>query len=37
MNQARGTRGLELVLAGGCNGQVSHLDSNQTGTGIRKV
>jgi len=36
MNQARGTRGLELVLARGCNKRVSHLDDNQTGTGIRK-
>ena len=37
MNQTRGTGGLELVLARGCNGRVSHFDDNETGTGIRKV
>jgi len=37
MNQTRGTKGLELVLARGCNGRVSHIDDSETGTGIRKV
>jgi len=37
MNQTRGIRGLELVLARGCNGRVSHFDDSETGTGIRKV
>jgi len=37
MNQTRGTRGLELVLARGCNGRVSHLDDNGAGTGVGRV
>jgi len=37
MNQTRGTKGLELVLARGCNGGVSHIGDSETGTGIRKV
>ena len=37
MNQTRGTKGLELVLARGFNARVSHIDDRETGTGIRKV
>jgi len=37
MNQTRGTKSLELVLARECNGRVSHIDDSETGTGIRKV
>jgi len=37
MNQTRGTKGLELVLASGCNGRVLHFDDSETGNGIRKV
>jgi len=37
MNQTRDTKGLELVLARGFDGRVSHIDDSETGTGIRKV
>jgi len=37
MNQTRGTKGLELVLARGINGRVSHFDDSETGKGIREV
>jgi len=37
MNQTRGTKGLELVLARGCNGRVPHIDDSETGTSIKKV
>jgi len=37
MNRSRCTKGLELVLARGCNERVSHFDDSETGKGMRKV
>jgi len=37
MNQTSGTKGLELVLARGCNERVSHFHDSETGKGMRKV